>query len=136
MNEKETIKLVSKLEKLIKLNQLEEIQKLNEVKSLDYESYADIFIEACANDCSEIVKYLYELKNPSDFALEEGFRCCLDKGNFKTVKILLEDLCIHKSSEIKAELKKHLNELKDWNKDFYEQVNPLFIAMNKPLLKK
>lgn len=136
MNEQDTIKLVSKLEKLIKLNQLEEIQKLDGIKSLDYENYADIFIEACANDCSQIVKYLYELKTPSNFALAEGFRCCLDKDNFNTVKTLLEDLHINKSSEVKSELKAHLNELKSWNKDFYNKVSPLFSETKKVLLKK
>lgn len=136
MNEKETIKLVSKLEKFIKLNQLEEIQKLEEIKSLDYENYADLFIEACASDCYQIVKYLYELKSPSDFALAEGFRCCLDKGNLNTVKTLLDELNIYKNAEIKTELKKHLKELKSWNKDFYDQVNPLFTVTKKVSLKK
>lgn len=91
MNEKDTIKLVNQLGKMIILNELEEIQKLNKIQFLDQENYADLFIEACANDSNQIVKYLYELRHPGEFALEDGFRCCLDTDNFNTVETLICD---------------------------------------------
>lgn len=126
MNEKDTIRLVNKLKKMIKLNQLVEMQKLNQIQFLDYEHYADLFIEACANDSTAIVKYLYELRELGEFALHDGFSCCLDTGNFNTIHTLICDLQIHKNSDVNEELKRHLNKLKKWNKDFYDKVIPLF----------
>lgn len=127
MNEKETISLVNKLTKMIKLNQINEIKNLNQIQLLDRENYSDLFIEACATDASQIVQYMYKLKRPSDFALQDGFRCCLDTGNLNTIKMLICDLKIHlKSDDINDELKEHLKKLKNWNNDFYQQVIPLF----------
>jgi len=132
MNEKETIKLANKLEKMIKLNQLEEIQKLNHsIKILDRENYSDIFIDACDSGNFEIVKYLFELRNPGEYALHDGFRCCLDVGNLNTIKVLICDLKIQKNSDVNEELKRHLDNLKEWNEDFYNEVITLFNPTNK-----
>lgn len=135
MNEKDEIKLYNKVYKMIKERNLSDIQQLNDITSLYYETYGGLFMEACAHDATDIVKYFYELKKPFNFALHEGFRCCLDLGHFTTAKLLICDLKIHQIPEVNEEIKKELKILKGWDKEFYDQIITLFPTSNNKKLK-